>query len=154
MLQCICRHRKCLVFYEKDVYHQCTQLKRARLLRSFLICFTTVSPQKKKDHCRQTASTVSAHSPKRKLMLSPLCVRRILSAIIGLTSMVTSFLHKLWCLFCGILFVTWKFYLWINIKAPSYKWKTHTTNSVIGSSSIKLILASERSPSCCDRLVW
>ena len=37
---------------------------------------------------------VSAHSPKRRLMLSPLWVLRILSAIVGLMSIVTNLEHR------------------------------------------------------------
>lgn len=39
-------------------------------------------------------------------MLSPLCVRRMLSAIVGLTSTVTSFEHAASCDFCGTVLVT------------------------------------------------
>jgi uncharacterized membrane protein len=39
-------------------------------------------------------------------MLSPLWVLRILSAIVGLTSIVTNFEHPTWCSFCGMVFVT------------------------------------------------
>ena len=50
--------------------------------------------------------TPSAQSPKSSDMLSPLCVRRMLSAMVGLTSMVTSFEHAASCSFWGTVLVT------------------------------------------------
>jgi hypothetical protein len=48
----------------------------------------------------------SAQSPNKRLILSPLCVLRMLSAMVGLMSNVTSFAQPLACWVCGIVFVT------------------------------------------------
>ncbi len=50
--------------------------------------------------------TPSVQSPKSKLILSPLCVRRMLSEMVGLTSIVTNFEQLSRCDVCGIVFVT------------------------------------------------
>jgi hypothetical protein len=59
----------------------------------------------------------SAHGPNNKLILSPLCIRRILSAMTGLTSMTVSFEHALLFLVWGIVLVT----LTMNGKRVSQK---------------------------------
>ena len=72
------------------------RLGRGRRERPYAFVYNTSTPD------------VSAHSPNSRLMLSPLCVRRMLSAIVGLTSIVTSFLHSASCCVCGMVFVTCK----------------------------------------------
>lgn len=64
-----------------------------------VFCYTLLDTMKEKrpydddDLYKTSTPVVSAHSPKSRLMLSPLCVLRMLSAIVGLMSIVTNFLH-------------------------------------------------------------
>ena len=53
-----------------------------------------------------TTFLVSAHSPNRRLMLSPLWVLRILSAMVGLMSMTTILEHFSLRSVCGMVLVT------------------------------------------------
>ena len=95
-------------------------------------------------------------------MLSPLCVLRMLSAIVGLTSIVTSFEHAASCDFCGTVLVTcgWRRVRFeANEAVPS---STHaelggragelgaeearTTRCSIGSPSIIFMLVSDSKP--------
>ena len=55
----------------------------------------------------------SPHSPNSRLMLSPLCILRMLSAIVGLMSMATSFGQSALCCSCGTVLVTWRLRRWL-----------------------------------------
>lgn len=90
-----------------------------------------------------------AQSPNSKLIDSPLCVRRMLSAIVGLMSSVTSFAQRSWCSCCGIVFVTCD--VWIRVRerigeVEVKRERERTMRVSMGRESIVCIRVSEKRP--------
>jgi hypothetical protein len=58
-------------------------------------------------HTQKPFIPTPTQSPNSKLIDSPLCVRRILSAMVALISNVTNLVQPFWCSRCGTVFVTY-----------------------------------------------